>query len=154
MSGGWSRASRAHYQMGRSGATLSFYDWPLITAALKAACFCSWYEHGVGVHCQMDIFIGTSQIVYAPRLPRPGPRLALQSAAVLRYEKSLGKCRNQAAITDGAGLREAADKACAARSVRVALTMCCQFMLCDKLSLFSLRLRRITSAESRQAVTL
>lgn len=39
--GGWSRASHAHYQMGRSGATLSFYDWPLITAALKAARFFS-----------------------------------------------------------------------------------------------------------------
>lgn len=58
----------------------------------------------------MDIFIGTSQIVYAVRVARPGRRFALQSAPVLRYEKSLGKCRNRGAIT-AAGLREAADKA-------------------------------------------
>lgn len=45
------------------------------------------------------------------RVPVAGRRLALQSAAVLRYEKSLGKCRNRAAITDGVGLREATDKA-------------------------------------------
>lgn len=64
-------------------------------------------------------------------------RFVHQSAALVRYEKSLEKCRGRAAITGAVGLREAADKASAARSVRVALTTCCQFMLAIS-SLFNL----------------
>lgn len=135
--------------MGRSGATLSFYDWPLITAALKAARFLrdtSWKRAHTAKWTYLSVlsksftrFDGThSSGRFGSRYDRP---------AVWWYEKSLGKCRSRPAITDGVGLRESADKA-AARRVRVALTTCCQFMLCDKLSLFRPRLRRITSAES------
>lgn len=143
MSSGWSSASHAHYQMGRSaGATLSFYDWPLITAALKAA---ARFFSDTSAHCQMDIFIGTIRIVYAVRRWRSGRWFALQSAGCFAIwkksrEMSQPACNNRRSWFT----RECADKTGAARSVRVALTTCCQFMLCDKLSLFRLRLRWIT----------
>lgn len=64
--------------------------------------------------------------------------------AVLRYEKSLGKfrsCNNRRLFYERPLIKPAWF------TVRDSLTMCCQFMLCDKLSLFNRRLRRITRTE-------
>lgn len=115
---GWIRASRAHYQMGwdvPGAQPFSFYDWPLITLALKATCFFPLVGTGsaAGAQCQIDSFNG-GRIVYDIQRGRCYKLFATGTWRVPQNEKSHQKCseRGWAAITaEATGLWERSDKA-------------------------------------------
>lgn len=108
MSGGWSCASRTHYQMGRSGAN------PFV---LRLASNYTGAQGGSRRAFSLDTSVQRAQPAkwtYLSALAKSftrfdsGVRNSNRVTIVrdLRYEKSLRKCRDNA-ITQSAGLREA-----------------------------------------------